>query len=210
MSIIPPCRRLVQKSIIGSERVTTLSLQPRVTGFKSGSISSPRHFHPSRRHSLTLPDLSKLSPFASTSSDGSGNNDGDRYQERVIMPFSKDLLFDIVSNVDGYSNFVPYCVESRVQPSSEKQINKDTKEFLADLAIGYGQFQESYTSKVTIVDGKSVQVRFSFSPGSTTLTRCLSGHCRSHALLHTTGNTMGVYPAVYGIDSSRLYHPLFI
>jgi hypothetical protein len=160
MSILLPCRRLVQKCAIGgSRRVAAFPLQLHVSSFESGfSISTPRQFNTSQRQLLTLPDLSKLSPFVSTSSDGTSSSDGDKYQERVIMPFSKDLLFDIVCNVDGYSTFVPYCVESKVKPSSEKQINKDTREFLADLAIGYGQFQESYTSKVTIIDGKSVQV----------------------------------------------------
>jgi hypothetical protein len=161
MSILLPCRRLVQRCAIGgSRRVAAFSFQFHVTRFESRfSISTPRQFNTSQRQLLTLPDLSKLSPFvSSTSSDGTSSSDGDKYQERVTMPFSKDLIFDIVSNVDGYSNFVPYCVESKVKPSSEKQINKDTREFLADLAIGYGQFQESYTSKVTIIDGKSVQV----------------------------------------------------
>ncbi|UZJ52828.1 hypothetical protein CBS101457_002148 [Exobasidium rhododendri] len=74
------------------------------------------------------------------------------------MSFPKELLLDIVSDVNEYKSFLPYCVESKVEESSRKEADDgEREEFLADLAIGFGQFQESYTSKVTISKGKSVQ-----------------------------------------------------
>jgi hypothetical protein len=110
---------------------------------------------PPRRTLLTFPDLSKLSPFGNNSPKG---NDFDSYHEKVTLPFSKEVLFDVVSNVNEYEEFVPYCAQSRVNEASKRQINDDTLEFNADLGIGYGQLKESYTSKVTVVKGKSVKV----------------------------------------------------
>jgi coenzyme Q-binding protein COQ10 len=168
MSILLPCRRLVQTSTIGRRAVIRLNSQ--IEGF---SILPRRSNNvlPSQRRQLTLPDLSKLSSLGSALSNGADGSNGDKYEETIMLPYAKDDLFDIVSNVDEYSSFVPYCVGSKVQPSSEKQLNNETKEFLADLAIGYGQFQESYTSKVTIIDGKSVQVSTRSSPSDPYLAR---------------------------------------
>lgn len=119
--------------------------------------SSPRsQVLVAQRRFLTLPDLSKLSPFGPVSN---GADKCETYHEKVTLPFAKSRLFDIVSNVDEYQSFVPYCVQSDVDSSSERQISESTREFLAELAIGYGSFRESYTSKVIIVEGESVQVR---------------------------------------------------
>lgn len=147
------CKPRGSSPLTGIIRATNRLSSPSATHlqFSSPSLLSKRHF--------TLPDLSQFSPFAnSPGSSGKGNDDYETYHESVVMPFDKQTLFGIVSNVEEYDKFVPYCVQSKIDSSSQKEIDKDTREFLADLSIGYGQVRESYTSKVTIIDGKSVQV----------------------------------------------------
>jgi hypothetical protein len=144
---------------------------------------------------LTFPDLSKLSPFGNNGGPD-GDDNCDIYHETVKLSFPKELLLGIVSNVNEYESFVPYCVESNVNESSRRQIDVEKEEFSADLAIGYGQLRESYTSRVTIVRGKSVQVnvRKAHSDFACNLTdlyqtplyMCPSGDSDPYATLQTT------------------------
>lgn len=165
MRITVPCLRL--KVVKRTPRVRTVSLNSGLAiPLQRYQLTNTNYtLTPIRRNLLTLPDLSKLSPFGTNSPNpkkgGSNNDDCDIYHEKVILSFSKKVLFDIVSNVNEYKSFVPYCAESKVDESSRKQFDDTREEFLADLAIGYGQFRESYTSKVTIIYGKSVQVSVS-------------------------------------------------
>lgn len=158
MSTILPCCRLARSGSLGSRAFQAGQLKT----FNLKEVILSRH---ATRHSIipppwiknrsfTLPDLSKLAAFGLSK----GDLNCDTYHETVDLPFSRDVLFKIVSDVNQYEQFVPYCVESKIDSSSEKKINKDTREFLANLAIGYGQLRESYTSKVRIIEGKSVQV----------------------------------------------------
>lgn len=160
MSITLPCCHLAKRASLGNRtlafRLLNSSIQAEVPFSRFVTRARKTTSLQIHSRSFTLPDLSKFAPFGSS---GSKSN-CDTYHETVDLPFSKDLLFKIVSDVNQYHQFVPYCVESKIDASSEKLINKETREFLANLAIGYGQFRESYTSKVIIIDGKSVQVRF--------------------------------------------------
>lgn len=56
--------------------------------------------------------------------------------------FSMDQMFDVVSDVEKYNKFVPFCTKSYVY---SKQINS----LKADLIIGFPPLTESYTSSVT-------------------------------------------------------------
>lgn len=171
-----PCRSALQWQasrrsihfIAGTDSRSRSTNLPRTIGTttttsrKTPSRGTPPVSHQTRH--FTFPDLSQLSPFKSTTeTDGKknskDNDDCETYRETVVIPFPRSLLFQIVSNVDEYEHFVPYCVSSKVDRGSEKQIDDGTKQFLAELTIGYGQLREAYTSRVTIVEGNSVQVR---------------------------------------------------
>ena len=34
------------------------------------------------------------------------------HQERRLVKYSPDQIFDVVANIDGYSEFLPWCKES--------------------------------------------------------------------------------------------------
>jgi len=69
-------------------------------------------------------------------------------------PFSADLMFAMVADIDRYHEFLPYCVASRVKARSQ---GDDGQEFLkADLMIRYKIVQESFTSSVQIDATKGV------------------------------------------------------
>lgn len=62
-------------------------------------------------------------------------------------------MFDVVSKVEHYSEFVPWCKESLVPKR-----NKDA--FLCKLTVGFPPVVERYTSRVTVSRPSFVKVRF--------------------------------------------------
>ena len=58
-------------------------------------------------------------------------------------PFSAQQMFDLITDVDRYDEFIPYCTASRVRQRSDT-------EMLADLAIGYKMLRETYSSRIEL------------------------------------------------------------
>ncbi len=60
-------------------------------------------------------------------------------------PYTAQQMFDLITDVDRYDAFIPYCTAARVRERSES-------EMLADLAIGYKMLRETYTSRIVLGD----------------------------------------------------------
>ena len=65
------------------------------------------------------------------------------YHERRLLKFSNDQLYNVVSNVQMYKQFVPWCQESTV-------VTKTTQGLEAELVVGFGYFKERYISMVEL------------------------------------------------------------
>jgi coenzyme Q-binding protein COQ10 len=74
-----------------------------------------------------------------------------KHLTKIISPHSKDLLFDLVMDIEKYPEFLPWCVAARI-------IKQDEDEIYADLVINFKGFREKYTSKVTY--SKTDEVNF--------------------------------------------------
>ena len=68
------------------------------------------------------------------------------HAEKRFLPFTPMQMFDLVLAVEHYPEFLPWCVATRINSKTE---NDDSGEMLADMAIGFKSFRETYTSKVT-------------------------------------------------------------
>ena len=68
-----------------------------------------------------------------------------KQNEEKIVSFTKDQMFDLVADIDKYSEFLPWCNKSTI---INKELDKETINVIADLEIGYGQFIYTYRSNV--------------------------------------------------------------
>jgi len=80
-----------------------------------------------------------------------------KHTEQRLLLHTPQQLFDLVSDVDHYQEFLPWCVASRVTKREGDVIN-------ADLVIGYKMFREKFTSKVTLKRPDRIDVAYSDGP----------------------------------------------
>lgn len=75
--------------------------------------------------------------------------------ETKVLPYTQKQLYDVVSNVESYPRFIPYCSGSRIL---ERQPLEDGKHFMkAELTVGFKPFNVSYTSHVTCIPDSFVE-----------------------------------------------------
>ncbi|KAI8819579.1 dehydrase and lipid transport-domain-containing protein [Fimicolochytrium jonesii] len=104
----------------------------------------PAHHPPAARPFFSLPNILPSAPTPPKS-----------HQQRHILPYSPHQLYEIVADVDKYSEFVPWCNNSTVLSSRE---SGEGKVMRAELGVGFGAMSERYTSLVECQTGRSVTV----------------------------------------------------
>lgn len=62
--------------------------------------------------------------------------------EQKNLPYTPEQMFELVAQVDRYSEFAPWCIASRIN-----DWDGDNK-FFADLIVGYKMIRERFASKV--------------------------------------------------------------
>lgn len=112
-----------------------------------------QHCSKQHRHFLSLPNLPSLpslpfDPF--NSSPKKNNHERQTYSECKRLNYSLEHVQSVVTDVNQYSSFVPWCVKSNVIKIY------DNNNFDAKLAVGFKMFVEEYNSRVQVVPGKSV------------------------------------------------------
>ncbi len=69
------------------------------------------------------------------------------HTEEIISPYSPEQLYALVADVEKYPEFIPWCSAARVR-------EKNTKDILADLVVGFKGITETYTSRVHLRDNE--------------------------------------------------------
>jgi coenzyme Q-binding protein COQ10 len=65
------------------------------------------------------------------------------HRETRQVPYSADLMYAVVSDVEKYPQFLPWVVALRVLSRGESRMT-------AEMAVGYGALRERYTSDVVL------------------------------------------------------------
>jgi len=73
------------------------------------------------------------------------------------LPYSPEQMFDLVSDVGSYREFLPWVVATRVRKNSET-------EMLADMVVGFKSIRESFTSRVTKERPHEINVHYVDGP----------------------------------------------
>lgn len=79
------------------------------------------------------------------------------HQETRFLPQTPDQLFDLVSDVGDYPNFLPWCVALRVT-SHENDVIR------ADMVVGFKMLREKFTSRVTLTPKERIDVEYLDGP----------------------------------------------
>lgn len=79
------------------------------------------------------------------------------HAEQATLAYTADDLFDVVADVADYPRFVPWCTGATVRSAGEHEI-------IADLVIGFGPFNERFTSQVALDRPRQVLVQASDGP----------------------------------------------
>jgi len=80
-----------------------------------------------------------------------------RHSETRHLPYTPEQLFDLVADVERYSEFLPWVVAVRIRSASDKEI-------VADLVVGFSAFKERFTSRVTLDKPRRIHVEYIEGP----------------------------------------------
>ncbi|WP_020593730.1 type II toxin-antitoxin system RatA family toxin [Kiloniella laminariae] len=65
------------------------------------------------------------------------------HEEKKVLAFLPEQIFEMVADVERYPDFLPWCVASRIKRRQENRI-------IADLVIGFKMIREKFTSQVDL------------------------------------------------------------
>lgn len=78
-------------------------------------------------------------------------------RETRRLPYSAAQMFDLVSDVARYGEFLPWVIATRVRSDSET-------EMVADMVVGFKAIRESFTSRVTKDRPREIAVHYVDGP----------------------------------------------
>ena len=79
------------------------------------------------------------------------------HSEKQFLPHTADQLYDLVSDIEDYPNFLPWCVGLRVTNREENVIR-------ADMVVGFRMLREKFTSRVTLTPKRRIDVEYLDGP----------------------------------------------
>ena len=72
------------------------------------------------------------------------------HSESRIVPYTADLMYAVVADVERYPEFLPWVVALRIKSRAKEGAREIV---IAEMAVGYRMLRERYTSKVILDPG---------------------------------------------------------
>ena len=76
------------------------------------------------------------------------------YNEQKILNFTQQQLFDLVSDIESYPQFLPWCKAVRLVQDHESDIQHRQ----AEVSVRFGPFQSSYVCHVSLTPLTAITV----------------------------------------------------
>ncbi len=148
--------------------------------------STVHSFKPlARRNFITLPSTERQSLTATR-----------------ILPYKSSSLYTLIADVDSYSSFLPYCVDSKVTKWSTPDKNGKRWPSEADLKVGWGGYEETFTSRLFCVPGSIVEALG--GEAQTSLSKSDLGH--HAATLHAPAIANNIFQSISTIWAVKPFH----
>jgi len=80
-----------------------------------------------------------------------------RHSETRHLPYTPEQLFNLVADVERYSEFLPWVFFFHDPSTTEKEI-------IADLVVGFSAFKERFTSRVSLDKPHRIHVDYIEGP----------------------------------------------
>jgi coenzyme Q-binding protein COQ10 len=69
------------------------------------------------------------------------------HAESRLLPYTADVMYAVVADVEKYPEFLPWCAALRIL---SKERVKDRDVLRAEMLVGFGALRERYTSRVVL------------------------------------------------------------
>ena len=79
------------------------------------------------------------------------------HAEKRLLPYPAKKLYNLVSDVEKYPEFLPWCIALRVRSREVNMIN-------ADMIIGFKVFREKFSTRVTLNPPRRIDVEYLDGP----------------------------------------------
>ena len=79
------------------------------------------------------------------------------HAEQKPLPYAPEQMFNLVSDIEKYPEFLPWCVGTRIR-------SREGNVLIADMVIGYKMFRERFTSRVELTRPDRIDVSYSEGP----------------------------------------------
>lgn len=80
-------------------------------------------------------------------------------EKSIIVLHSAQQMFDLVSAVDRYTEFLPWCSSSRI-------VSVHADGMTAEIGMAYGKLSQSFTTRNTHIEGREIHLHLVNGPFS--------------------------------------------
>lgn len=80
-----------------------------------------------------------------------------RHEERRVLPYKPEQLYDLVADIERYPEFLPWAVAARIRTRNGNVV-------VADMVIGFKVFRERFTSRVVLERPDRIDVTYKEGP----------------------------------------------
>lgn len=79
------------------------------------------------------------------------------HAEQRVLPYSQEQMYRLVSDIETYPEFLPWCLAARINRRQDDVV-------WADMVVGFRMVREKFTSKVTLAAPLRIEVEYISGP----------------------------------------------